>query len=213
MKKMIYLVILMFSIQGLAAQNNTFEKNNVLKISPIEFGRAEFKLSYERYFNNRQSSILISPTLILKGDDEDARVGWRAMAQYRYYLSHLNVSNENEFLGIYNLGFYAGLYGLYLDYQDKYSISTYDNETGMNIIYENERNINAQEGGAIVGLQMDLTQRFVIDFYVGGGIRFSAVQNSVVIENDYYSPSRGGIFPYEYNGVKPTFGLMVGLLF
>ena len=210
------LVLLSFFIclnLGLQAQNPLLENSNVLKISPVEFARAEFKLSYERYFNDRKHGLLLSPTIIMKGEEGDERIGWRAMMQYRHYLSHLNTYNENDFLGISNIGFYAGVYGLYLDYKDIFDLGEYDPVTNQQIIHKNERSIKAQEGGALVGLQLDLTRRFVIDFYVGGGIRFSSEENSVEIDEDFYSPSRGGIFPYAYNGVKPTFGLMVGLLF
>ena len=189
-----------------------FQRNSVVKLSPFEFSRAEFKLSYEQYILDRRHSVLISPTIILKGDEEDQRKGWRAMLQYRYYLSHLNDANGNEFIGISNVGIYAGLYGLYLDYNDKYVQSIWDPVQQKNVISNNERSIKSQEGGAIIGLQVDLTQRFVIDFYVGGGIRNSDTEYSSD-EPTTYHPDRGGIFPYDYIGVKPTFGFMLGLLF
>ncbi len=214
MKKILLILLATMFLFNAYAQKEGFDRRNVLKISPVELGRAEFKLAYEYYFNQRKSSVLLSPTIILKGEEGDQRAGWRAMAQYRYYLSHLNRMNENDFIGIYNIGFYAGVYGLYLDYADQFELSSYNNETGNYTIVENERTIHAQEGGALVGIQVDITQRFVLDFYIGGGLRFSQESNSVELEEaEYFTPSRGGIFPYAYNGVKPNFGFMVGLLF
>lgn len=209
MKLYSILITLIFLSSSLYGQ---FERNNVVKISPTEFARAEFQVSYERYFMKRRHSVSISPTIILKSEEGDYREGWRAITQYRYYLSHLNEDNGNRLWRFSNIGLYAGVYGLYFDYKDIYDVSYLDADNIQKIV-ENERKITSIEGGLLVGVQLDITQRFILDFYLGGGIRNSETVNSVEFDESIYNPERGGIYPYGYIGVKPTVGFNLGLLF
>lgn len=210
MKKLLlpFLIFLSFSI---SAQEYSFPYKNVLRLAPFEFGRAEFQLNYERYFNNRKSSLVIAPSLFLKDGEEESRNGWQLMSQYRFYLTHLTKEEGKSFLGIYDIAFYSGLYALYMNLEDKNVEGYYDDSTGEYIEQSNIKNISAQEGGALLGMQVDITTRIVFDFYVGGGIRYSQVEETATIPKDYRSsPS---IFEVEYQGVKPKIGFSLGMTF
>ena len=186
----LFLSLLSFSV---FAQENVFPYKNVLKLSPFEFGKAEFQLSYEHYFKNRQSSIMLSPSFILKEGVDESRNGWQLMTQYRFYLTHLSRQQNKSFLGIYDIGFYSGIYAQYLNYTENSIISYWNNVDLIEV--NNKKQINSEEGGAIIGLQFDITSRITADFFVGGGIRYSQVENSAKIEDDLYSYDPG-IFDY-----------------
>lgn len=216
MKKLsILLISFIFSTMLICQKTNStpFQYNHVIKLSPFELGRTEFKISYEHYLNQRKSSIVLTPILMLRNEVDDKRNGWQLMGQYRYYVSHLNKANENAILRLSNFGFYAGIYGLYSSYQDSYQLNYWDNIDQKSVYVDRSRDIQSQEGGALIGVQIDITKRIAMDFYIGGGVRVS--QSKITgeqVPSDTYIPSRGGLFPYEYTGVKPTVGFMMGIL-
>lgn len=54
--RQLYLITLIIglNISNLQAQeDSSTQKFNVIKLSPFEFGKAEFQVAYERYFGNR----------------------------------------------------------------------------------------------------------------------------------------------------------------
>lgn len=213
MKKFITLTIVLFSTTFVIGQND-FQGNyrsNSLKISPGEFTRAEFQIAYERYFKNRNSSISIMPSIILKDTHDENIEGYQVMGQYRFYLTHLNAENKRNFFGLYNLGFYTGVYGLFQKYNGEFIKGDWDNITQEYIAKDYEKNIRAYEGGALIGLQIDITRRIVIDFYLGGGIRKTDYTNTYEEESEY--ALQYGIFEPEYTGVKPKLGFLVGFTF
>ncbi|GLR17193.1 hypothetical protein GCM10007940_18080 [Portibacter lacus] len=181
---------------------------NVLKLSPIELGRSEFQVSYERYFKNRAQSIFIAPSIFLSSQGEETKDGFQLFVQYRFYLSHLFVENNNT-LGMYNIGFYAAPYVTGLTYKETYEQGIYDPSSGENVYNLIDDKVNAIEGGALMGVQFDITSRIVLDFYLGGGIRKSNFESS----GDSFSQGGIGLFDLAYTGVKPRIGLQIGITF
>lgn len=197
-----------------AQEDQSTQKLNVIKLSPFEFGKAEFQVAYERYFGNRSSSIIISPSIILKDNNNETKEGYQIMGQYRFYLSHLNKANGNSFLGMNNWGFYSGIYALYLDYNEEFIFGYYDPISSNYISGKYKKELTSFETGAIIGVQVDITSRFVFDFYIGGGVRKSDLYDErVEIENnqDYFTDY--GVFDVEYQGVKPKIGFQIGITF
>lgn len=191
-----------------------FSRKNVIKLSPFELGKAEFHASYERYFGNRSSSLMITPGVILEEDLDQERKGYQIMGQYRFYLSHLSKENGDGFLGLYNLGFYAGGYGMFLDYSEDYRFSWFDRNTNENRNELLNKQVTTGEGGAIIGIQIDITERIVADFYIGGGIRVSEVvdqKEDIDLEDFYFEEY--DVFDLEYQGVKPRIGFQLGITF
>lgn len=191
-----------------------FQYKNALKINPVALANAEFQMTYERYFKDRAYSLSIVPSIIVKDNPELSKLGFQLMGQYRIHLSNFNIESNNNFLGFYNYGFYAGVYGLYLDYQEDYFQGYYDETYENYISGEFEKDVQAGEMGALIGIQMDISARILIDFFVGGGVRKAEVNDTyydVVNPLDYYQSY--GVFDVAYTGVKPNIGLLLGITF
>lgn len=189
--------------------NFKFDQN--IKLHPISLGTSSYQFSYEKYLVNRKKSFVISPTLIFKEGSQESRTGGELMGQYRFYLSHLNKQDERTFWGIYNFGLYASVYGLgyYLD--ETYTRGYYDTGTNNYLMKTYDLNVSSFELGTLLGVQIDFTERIVMDLYVGGGIRKSFVTDTYISENGEsefqdYSP-----FDPSFTGVKPKLGLSIGI--
>ncbi|NNL92208.1 MAG: hypothetical protein HKO66_08255, partial [Saprospiraceae bacterium] len=177
----------------------------------VEFGSAEFQISYEKYFGERNSSFSFTPSLILKENFEETKSGYQLMGQYRIFLSHLRSDEGKAILGFYNIGIYGGLYGLYFDYEEDYRHGWYNNETGMFETGKFHKDIKSIEAGLMFGFQVDITERILIDFQVGGGIRDTDLEDTRAYnEEDYFYYD---VFDPEYKGVKPKLGLQIGFTF
>lgn len=196
------------------SQSQHFDQRNAIRTSPVEFGKAEFQLGYEYYWPNRTTSLLILPSIILEDRPQQVMEGFQLESQVRFYLSHLRSDERNVFLGFHNVGFYTGLYGKYINYHEEYDYTWWDNASNDSYTQRFEKSVNAGEGGILIGLQIDVTKRILIDFFVGGGIRypkFTDTKNEVVTTEDYYQDV--SVFDPEYKGVKPKIGFQLGFLF
>lgn len=196
-----------------AQENENIDyRYNVLKINPTVFGRAEFNLSYERYFNNRKSSLTLSPSVYLKENLSQTINGWQIAAQYRFYLTHFNKQNRKVFLGMENFGFYSAVYALSQDYYEEFQNGYWDPMTSEYSMKKFEKDVKAYEGGALIGLQIDITKRIVLDFNVGGGVRFTDYYNTYE-EFAQDNLQDYSVFDPEYQGVKPKLELLLGITF
>ena len=136
------------------------------------------------------------------------------MLQYRFYLTHMNNEQGRTFLNLYNYGFYTGLYALYMDYSEDYRLGLYNQDTDEYEMHELHKDVSSIEGGAIVGLQVDITRRIVIDMYIGGGIRKTDLEDQLTQEQrDQAYIQSYGVFDPEYQGVKPKLGFQIGMTF
>jgi len=217
MKVLIISILTLIPLAIISQGNaNMFATKNALKISIFEFAKEEFQISYERYFNDRKSSITIMPSVILKDDMESQKEGWSVMSQYRFYLTHYNKGKNNNFLGFENYGLYTGVYASYLDFTEDYTAYYWDEVNRMSYTKKQTKDISAVEGGVIVGMQIDFSTRIIMDIYLGGGIKRTDLIDSINEEpnddnnNNYYSY---GVFDREYEGVKPRLGCQLGFTF
>lgn len=211
------LFVSLLFLSGSFSQENTdhFSNKNALKVSPFALGNARLQLTYERYFNDRRSSLLFSPSVIIKETNDQSKYGWEVMGQYRIFLTQIRKDQQKTFLGVHNYGFYTGLYGLYFIYNEDYTVSYWDNSNGIQKTEKATKEVDSLEGGVLLGVQIDITPRIVIDFYVGGGIREADVMDSFLDNNpptDFYYNDYN-IFDPEYQGVKPKLGLLLGITF
>jgi len=209
MKKIVALLTwVIFSTITLFSQSSN-ENIHALSINPIDFGRSEFQLSYELKHNNNKNSIVLLPSIILKENSNNSSNGYQVMAQYRFYLSNLNKKDAKTFLNVYNYGFYANVYSLYLNFDEKFTQGVYDNNTGQ---YQNKtytRDIQAGEGGAMLGIRVDITKRIILDFSLGGGIRKSDVIDEYHEDQEFITEY--SVFDRAYTGVKPKSILTLGI--
>jgi len=209
MKNLVITTALTFlAICALFSQENTRYKHS-LRINPIDFGRSEFQLSYELMF--KKSSIVFSPSIILKENPDNSTNGYQAMAQYRFYLTNFNKNDRHTFLNVYNYGFYTGVYALFINFNEEFTQGFYNPTTSQ---YENKlynRDITAGEGGVLLGVRVDITKRIVLDFNLGGGIRKADVEDSFRETQEY--TIEYGVFDRAYTGVKPKSALTIGVTF
>lgn len=203
------LVFLFCSMNGQSDIN--FEYNQSIKFHPSALAMSGYQLSYERYLNNRKRSFVVSPTLLFKEGSQESRSGIELMGQYRFYLSHLNRDEERTFWGIYNFGFYSGVYGLgyYLD--ETYTRWIYNPDNFENEMNSYDLDVQSFEIGTLLGIQIDFTKRIVLDVSVGGGIRKSKVEDSFVYGEGGYEFQEYSSFDPSYTGVKAKFGLSLGI--
>jgi len=214
MKKSIFYLFLFLLIGEVSAQDaQSFSYRNAIKISPFEFGNSEFQLTYEKYSAMRRHSILIMPTVILKDNGVESKKGVEGMIQYRFFLTHLK-KGKNKTWGMSNIGFYTGTYLRGLIYSEVYQSGYYDKTTNEYLTKNFEKDIRAAEGGVLLGIQFDITTRIILDMYVGGGVRYSDVEDSYddFANEEIYRPTPG-VFDKEYTGVKPKVGLQIGFTF
>ncbi len=213
MKNTITLFIMCFAFIT-NAQSDHFKYTNALKLSIFEFARDEIQLSYERFLGeNRTKSLIITPSLIYKSQNDETKTGFQLMSQYRFYVSQVRSDERNTFLGMYNIGFYAGPYAQGLIYSEDYLYSYWNNTGGQYMESIFTKDIKSVEGGVIIGLQFDITSRILMDFFVGGGIRYSKVDDTFDISSPDIYRETYNIFDQEYNGVKPKIGFQVGITF
>lgn len=213
MKNLIQFLLYILPTLGMS-QSAHFDQTNAIKISPAEFGNAQFEISYERYFGDRSSSLIILPSIFLKEDIRESKEGYQLSAQYRVYLSHIRSDEKSVFLGFHNIGLYAGVYVQYLNYNEDYQLSWWDDENSESYTQTMTKDVSATEGGAILGVQIDLTKKILLDFYIGGGVRYSDFTDTktAVVDPNYYFENVS-VFDPEYKGVKPKVGFQIGFLF
>ena len=202
----IFSLLLIFLFSSNVSSQEAFEYHNNIKLNPVEMANSEFKLTYERFFSDHKYSVSLMPSLIYYRDGDEYEQGWQAQAQFRWYVLHLNEMNGTKFWFFQNVGIYGGVYGLYLDYEQRYNQYDWDPVSGQQIIKVNDQTITAGEGGVILGVQLDITKRFCLDLYFGGGLRTANVENSLE-DAELYGGDRS------YEGIKPTGGLQFGLYF
>lgn len=217
MSKTIYIIIFSLQFFNLFSQDanivaDPIKYNNAIKISPFEFRRSEFQLVYERKLGNGKSSISIMPSLFKKENDYETISGYQFMSQFKFFLSHFDQNSHNLILDIKALDFYSGPYALFGNHKREYISSNWDNVSNQYVEKLVKDDINAQEVGAVLGLQIEITPRVNADIYLGGGIRF-ADKSTNFIPKDHYYKMHSRVFELEYSGVKPRLGFQFGITF
>jgi len=190
-------------------QNKQFK--NSIKISPVQFANSTFELNYERFFNDKKQSIVISPALLLRETNPESLLGFKGNVQYRYYFTHLHESNNKTWF-LSNIGFYAGAYAQYLKAQEEYFGSYSDNFDYHTDLFE--KNISSVEGGVLLGIQIDIIPRFALDFNFGGGVKYADIEDTItpyLNPNDHYNSY--GVLDREFTGVVPRGSLQLGFNF
>ena len=185
--------------------------HTVLKISPVEFGHAEFKVGIEQFLGSRKSSISVIPSATLKESLREKKEGWQVIMQYRFYLSHINKVNRNTLFGFEEYAFYTGVFGLYQDYAEDYTRDYYNMVTDTYESGKFSKELTAQEGGLILGLQISITKRIIVDLNLGGSIRNNEITDDYIYDTDYNYDDYS-FFEPEYKGVKPVLGFMLGIV-
>jgi len=212
MKNYIFIALCFFGLGfcfNADAQNTEYK--NSIKISPAQFANSTFELNYERFFNEKTHSILLSPAFMLRQNSPESLYGFKGQIQYRYYFSHLHKDTHKTWK-FSNIGFYTGLYTQYLNATEEYWGSyTSNNQNYITELFN--KDISSIEGGVLIGMQIDIIPRLVLDLYLGGGIKYADVEDTMTpyIEGEYHSYY--SVLDREYTGVVPKGGLQIGFNF
>ncbi|NNE26178.1 MAG: hypothetical protein HKN09_04995 [Saprospiraceae bacterium] len=209
MRNLIILIFLALSVNGYGQDTENAIYNSRLKVSPIQFGNSHFEFSYERFFGNNKS-FTISPTIMLKRNNFEEFKGIQLELQYRVYLKRLNSIEHSTWI-FSNIDLYAGLYANGLTYdEDRTEWGDWDPVTMTQVVDSYNKTVVGGETGVFVGLQLNVAKRIVIDFTVGGAVRYTEIddefEDAFSTYNYYYD-----VFDLEYYGVKPKLNLQLGI--
>jgi hypothetical protein len=105
-------------------------------------------------------------------------------------------------------GLYAGPYGRYS--KNTFEIHTYNlNVIGAPTSFK--YNIESYEGGALFGWQWIIKNAFVMDMYVGGGLKIS--NNNAPNYYNTNDPTFYILESQDYTGITPKAGFRLGFVF
>lgn len=181
-----------------------------LKVSPIQFGQSYFEFTYERMIDQGRKSFSISPMIMLKRNSSEEFQGIQLELQYRIYLKQLNKETHNTWI-FSDLDLYSGFYINGLTYNEDYQAGYYDVEQDLFVEEQFNKTIKGAETGVFVGLQLGISKRIVVDFTVGGGVRYTDVMDEFENVPAEYNYNYYDVWDIEYLGVKPRLNLQVGI--
>ena len=192
-------------------------KKNCFKFTPQTFVVSTFMLSYERYIasgvslqvtggimsaqkNNDGTYTNSSGSVDYK--DKDKASGGLVDGMLKYYFlkgrSHMS-------------GLYAGPYTRYSKNRFQINKSDYNPNTGYYDASTIDYHIETIEGGAVFGYQVVIGNAFVMDMFVGGGVKSSNNTSPATYRRD---DDRFHILErQDYSGVIPRAGFRLGFVF
>ncbi|HSY62931.1 MAG TPA: DUF3575 domain-containing protein [Cytophaga sp.] len=216
--KTVVLGVILFGFNNiLSAQNDTeFKaKKNSFKISPTAFIASTFALSYERYVGesvtlqltgglmaaskNSGSNTYYNGTNYVTYSDKDKASGGLVDLSLKYYF----LKGKSVMSGLY-----AGPYARYS--KNSFEINGYTT-TGIATYTQTKYSITSYEGGAVFGWQWVAGNAFVIDMYVGGGLKVS--NNTAPPTYDRDNRSFSLLESQDYTGITPKAGFRLGFVF
>lgn len=209
MKRILLTVIASLAIVGAWAQSSQTEKvyNNQLLIAPFYLLDETFMLSYERIFTDN-GALRITPSVTLSNvnnglfDINDSyrknREGFGIELAYKALLFPTD-RVFNVHFGPYVL--YRYVKNTYESYTSDLSYSSYLNP---NPTIKTER-FNVMGAGIDTGIKLTMG-RFILDFTVGGGLRYPANNSDFEIDN-----SASDIFDDNFKGIAPRVNFFLGV--
>ena len=223
LKTFVLLSILLGSAKHSYAQTDQVDdelpaKKNSFKITPQAFIVSTFMLSYERYIASGISLQLTGGLMSAQknGDesfynpstgnnvnypDKDKASGGMVEGMMKYYFlkgrSHMS-------------GLYAGPYTRYSKNNFSLNTTTYNPNTNNTEPSKVDYTIETLEGGAVFGYQVVISNAFVMDMFVGGGIKTSNSTKPLTYTDDN---TFWILESQDYNGVIPKAGFRLGFVF
>jgi len=211
MKKIFSIVLCLGLFAGLArAQEGEAPEppvRNIIKFSPFHFVESTFLMAYERMMPSNKSSIYVNAGIhsrensnFFNGGNPQPSFGFQGEVQYRAYVAVPRETSVRDKGFFYFKGIYGGPYA-YFRYRNE-SSSQWDPIT---LTYDNTpQDITEYSGGVVMGVQFAIVNKLYMDFYTGGGIKFSQGGN----DNVYRDVTSVG-----YTGVVPKVGFQIGIGF
>lgn len=211
MKKftLILVSILYFVVVAMAQQpDDFFSKRSILKVNPYSLYNSEVELGYEYFFEDKRWSLGVLTTVSDRQINVGNKDGWEIMGQLKYYLDPIHLNIKSSFINTYSYHFYFGFYQNYSEYNIDYFTQAINDAPGQKVTNE----VNAVEGGVMLGVQMQVAKRIIFDLYFGGGIKDTETisGNSDVLDNPIYGKN---LLDPSYQGWKTRAGLHIGVAF
>jgi hypothetical protein len=201
MRKLSLIVLICLSNLVVSAQDNGNEPKvyrNSFKINPLSFFSSTFQMSYERLVGE-DKSLNFSAGLTYKDSDDESVSGYRGEFQFRYFVLQRETANASR-----KLYFAPFVFDQYTDVTDRNYYYSYP-YAGYDETYK--YNVNSFGAGIVMGFNWIFAKRFVLDAFVGGGVRTSNLEK---ISNYYFDD---GLMGYGYKGIFPRVGLDLGFTF
>jgi len=197
MKHSILLTLALLSMISLHAQYQDEEAikpvvyRNQMLIAPFYFFDETLMFSYERIFPSN-GALRITPSVTLSNVENDTRLSREGFGLDMGYKAF--IVDKSKRSTVFNV--YIGPYVMYKHVsnsrRDFASPSSIKKET-MNVL----------SGGFDAGIKLTVG-RFVLDFTLGGGIRYPQLENPETVSVTSY-------FDDEYKGIVPRINLFVGV--
>ena len=174
---------------------------NYFYLSPFNLIASQFLIGYERDIKEKHG-IAVLPGIILDnqyyyGTDFGASVE----LQYRYRIV-TSVNPRGKAKNDFRFNFYFAPFAgyQYLDFEDDYSFYDYSTNTWQQS--GESLSIHAVSGGILFGTKFTFFERFSIDTYAGGGVKYSDKKAN------YWD-----IFRQGYTGIIGRANLQIGVAF
>ena len=218
-----YLVLFFFSISGSSQspQESTYNFNNTFMVSVSHFFASEYRLTYERYLNNHRFSIAFSPSYVLNKKPSiwlnnnvfQQISGVGANLQIKLHLFNKYgpiIANRKgtTVLDIYSAPYFQYFHLKHVDENVSFLTDGFEDDLyvkGEPIVDI----IDAYEGGVMLGIEIAIHQRFIMEFAAGAGYRYSHIESI-----PYSFPMiRTGYWSRGFTGVVPRLGINFGFTF
>jgi hypothetical protein len=199
MRKLNLILILSFSFLFAAAQDQegkTEVFRNSLKVNPLSFFSGTFQMSYERLIGS-DKSLNFSAGLTYKDSEDENVTGYKGEFQFRYFILQRETPRANRRL------YFAPF--IFDQYSEVLQHNAYN---GLGISGKYQYDVNSFGTGIVMGVNWVFSKRFVIDAFIGGGVRTSNARPSY---NNYFIDD--SLFGYAYKGIFPRIGLDLGFTF
>lgn len=203
MRKLSLIVLLSFAYFFVDAQDQVIEPDaypapyrNIIKINPLSFFSSTFQMSYERLIGS-DKSLNFSAGLTYKDDDYESVSGYRGEFQFRYFVLQRETTRAAR-----KLYFAPFVFDQYTEVIER-NYNSYPYQA----LDEYRYKVNSFGAGVVMGVNWTFAKRFVLDAFVGGGVRTSNMNN---VTNSYID---NGLMGYGYKGIFPRVGLDLGFTF
>jgi hypothetical protein len=188
-------------------------KKNALKLSPSAFAVSTFALSYERHIASGFTIQLTGG--IMAASKKSNNYGYNNGTSYQYTKDEASGGFVEGMFKYYFLKGQSAMSGLYAAPYYRYTKNDFDihttNSNGIAVNYKLEYSIRSEEGGAVFGWQCVIKNAFVMDMFVGGGLKKSS--NSAPATYDRGNRTFWILEAQDNTGIVPKAGFRLGFVF
>lgn len=210
------IALLLFFACGFSdAQDKTVMPRAIFKVSPQHFMVGNLQLGLERLNSTYSKSFSFSVGIISQGAGVGDRTrGIETDLQYRKYIKPVAEYTSRKGR-IYTQGIYFGPFinGGYFRSTGSSNGSGpyYNSATGTNYYnanpYATDQRISQVAGGFTFGVQRTFWEVIILDVFVGGGMKLSAIEEINPYPYTYYY----SITDPGYSGIFPRIGFKLGI--